>query len=521
MTDRSQVEQLVEDGIAAVKAGDKALARGKLEMAVKIDEQHETAWFWLARVVESDEERRTCLGNVLIINPQNKKAQELLDKLENRQIARENRATRNPRFLMGIIGGVVILCLVGFVLLNVLGGDDGDESAILPTAFSTATYTPTIDTTALALVTPSSTPFVPPTNPPTWTPTPGPTDTPEPQTFPTPPTGLPGRIIMQSGKVTGDDNNQPIVVVKGSDLSSIQVSNEGLRGQNPALAPGHDRFVFAQYLTGSRSLALQIQNFGFPQMTNITGLYPSSILLATPNYPAWSGNNLVFAAPEFGRGTHDLWLLELTDHIGATSVPAFGSEQTATPSPTFTPSATLTPEGFQPSPTPQGPTATPTLPPSALKRITNDPADNTWPAFDPSGTAVVYVNALNGVTDLMVVNITSLAVFVLTENGNQLIESAPDWSINNEIVFSASVQGSEELSDIYIMQADGSAEPTKLLDFGPQDIKPRFSPDGRYLVFSSNLNGNWDVFIYDMETQETYGLATDANSIDIANDWAE
>lgn len=522
MTNQSQVDQLVEEGIAAAKAGDKALARGKLEMAVKIDQYSEKAWFWLARVVETDEERRACLGNVLIINPQNQKAQQLLDKLENRAIAKENKGKRNPRLLIGGVIGLLVLCGIIFILMQ--GGGD-DETALLPTEFSTQTQTPTPDValsaTAQILITPSDTPFVRPTNPPTWTPTPGPTNTPEAQTYPTPPTDIPGRIIMQSGKVTGDDDNQPIVIYRLSDGVSLPVSNEGLRGQNPVLAPGRDRFAYAQYLTGSRSLAIQLQNIGFPELIDITSLYPPAILLATPNYPAWSGDNLAFAAPEFGRGKHDIWLLEIGGVTAATAVPSFGQEQSPTPSATFTATASLTPEGFQPSPTPDGPTMTPTLPPSNLSRLTDNAADNIWPTFDPTGTALVYVQMLNGVTDLMVVNINSKAIFALTENGNQLIESAPDWGGNNEIVFSSAIQGSEDASDIYIMQADGSAEPTQLFDFGPQDIQPRFSPDGKYIVFSSNINGNWDVFIYNRETQEIYGVATNPDSIDIANDWSE
>lgn len=520
MSDKSQIEKLVEEGIAAAKAGDRALARGKLEAAVKIDQYNEKAWFWLARVVETDEERRACLGNVIIINPQNKRAQELLDKLENRAIAKEKQARRSPRMLMLAVGGVLVVAVLLLLFSGVLGGDESSEA--LPTEFLAPTITGTPDLTetadaALALG-PSDTPIPIATIPPTWTSTPSATFTATLESFPTPPPGLPGRIIMQSGRVSGDDDNQPIVMVNASDLSKVTVSNQGVRGQNPVLAPGRDRYAYAQYLSGTRSLAILIQNIGFPDETNITGLYPSAILLSTPNYPAWSGDNLAFAAPEFGRGTHDLWLLELAAVSAATPVPSFGSETTPTATSTETPTTTATPEGFQPT---EGPSPTPVPPPSALTRLTEDPADNLWPAFDPTGTALVYVQVQSGITDLMVINIGSKAIFTLTTNGNQLVESAPDWGGENEIVFSASTMGNPGLSDIYIMPANGSAEPTVLIDFGPQDIKPRFSPDGKYIVFSSNVRDNWDVFIYDRETQEIYGLVTDPNSIDIANDWAE
>ena len=57
-------------------------ARGLFEQVVELDEKSEKGWFWLASVVESDEERRICLGNVLHINPNNERAKRALDTLQ-------------------------------------------------------------------------------------------------------------------------------------------------------------------------------------------------------------------------------------------------------------------------------------------------------------------------------------------------------------------------------------------------------------------------------------------------------
>lgn len=68
MTDASE---LLSQGIAALKSGQKAKARNLLEQVVQQDEQNESAWLWLSGAVSTDEERRTCLENVLAINPNN------------------------------------------------------------------------------------------------------------------------------------------------------------------------------------------------------------------------------------------------------------------------------------------------------------------------------------------------------------------------------------------------------------------------------------------------------------------
>ncbi len=62
---------LLQQGIIALKAGQKAKARSLLEKAVQQDERNEMAWLWLSGAVDTDEERRTCLGKVLAINPNN------------------------------------------------------------------------------------------------------------------------------------------------------------------------------------------------------------------------------------------------------------------------------------------------------------------------------------------------------------------------------------------------------------------------------------------------------------------
>jgi tetratricopeptide (TPR) repeat protein len=50
---------------------------------IELDERNEQAWLWLSGVVESVEDRRTCLENVLAINPNNANARLGLERLES------------------------------------------------------------------------------------------------------------------------------------------------------------------------------------------------------------------------------------------------------------------------------------------------------------------------------------------------------------------------------------------------------------------------------------------------------
>jgi hypothetical protein len=77
------VEAMVREGVAAVKAGKRDDARMMLTKAVELDPYNEEGWLWLSGVIDAPEDQRTCLENVLAINPANDKARKGLDYLVN------------------------------------------------------------------------------------------------------------------------------------------------------------------------------------------------------------------------------------------------------------------------------------------------------------------------------------------------------------------------------------------------------------------------------------------------------
>ncbi|MBE7533984.1 MAG: hypothetical protein HND44_18840 [Chloroflexi bacterium] len=78
-----EVERWLQDGITAVKEGQPEKARLLLLKVVDAAEDNESGWLWLSRVVEEDADKRTCLENVLALNPENAAARRLLISLDN------------------------------------------------------------------------------------------------------------------------------------------------------------------------------------------------------------------------------------------------------------------------------------------------------------------------------------------------------------------------------------------------------------------------------------------------------
>lgn len=83
----ANVEAMVREGAAALKAGRKDEARALLSKAVELDPYNEEGWLWLSGIVELPEDQRTCLENVLAINPNNQRAQQGLAYLSRKPAA--------------------------------------------------------------------------------------------------------------------------------------------------------------------------------------------------------------------------------------------------------------------------------------------------------------------------------------------------------------------------------------------------------------------------------------------------
>jgi len=79
--DPAQIQQLLKEGIAAVRQGDRARGRELLLRVVEADERIEPAWLWLSAAVDDPNDKLVALENALAINSHNTQARTQLQAL--------------------------------------------------------------------------------------------------------------------------------------------------------------------------------------------------------------------------------------------------------------------------------------------------------------------------------------------------------------------------------------------------------------------------------------------------------
>ncbi|NWG15005.1 MAG: PD40 domain-containing protein [Chloroflexi bacterium] len=482
---QANIQELLKKGIEAAREGNKAEARSYFEQVVELDEQNERGWFWLASLVESQDEKRICLKNVLQINPGNERAQKLLDQIEASQQRRQAEMEVIPgvtrRQLTLAVGGgavVVALILIVFVAITTTTNNriaqETRDAALIVQAQTDAAVTQTAlvvqaEATMLALVSPTPTPTVTPrvTLPPTFTFTPLPEEAAgAPTPLAPPPPGL-GTLVGWSGRDVSNVGFLPIMLFQvGSGQTTLLTDDIGA---NPDFSSDGQTVIYTRYYPTTFDFGISRATLSGGENTPIGQGLP----FIKPKMPYFcpSANILSFVAIPTGQRDIDF------------------SNQTV--------------QIFQ--------VFTLNLDTNDLQRLTNDQAVYTYPAISPDCTRIAAVrNDARGSSpgeDLVIIDVAGRSQTPLTNDLGNFIESAPRWSPDGTLLAYAAAQAtSPDNSDIIVRAADGAGTPLVPIRDVADDRYPVFSPDGRYIAFASNRTGFYNIFIYDQVEGVTYQL---------------
>ena len=157
---------------------------------------------------------------------------------------------------------------------------------------------------------------------------------------------------------------------------------------------------------------------------------------------------------------------------------------------------------------------------SNLVRLTETPGYDAEAVYSPKGDKIIFTSVRTGDLELFTMDPDGGNVTQITDmpgyDGGAFFSLDGEW-----ICWRASRPEGEELADyrrlleqglirpskldIYVMKLDGG-EPIRLTDNGAANFGPYFHPDGKRVIFCSNLHDkdgrNFDLFLIDIETKQ-------------------
>jgi len=146
--------------------------------------------------------------------------------------------------------------------------------------------------------------------------------------------------------------------------------------------------------------------------------------------------------------------------------------------------------------------------------LTQDPADESFPAWAPDGKYLAFVSNKDGNREVYRIKPDGTEMINLTSHSDE--DWTPAWSPDGqEITFASMRDGNWE---IYVMNSNGSSQ-TRLTHEEASDFSPSWSPDGNQIAFVSNRDGNWEVYVMNRDGSAQTRL-TDNEATDISPAWS-
>jgi TolB protein len=130
-----------------------------------------------------------------------------------------------------------------------------------------------------------------------------------------------------------------------------------------------------------------------------------------------------------------------------------------------------------------------------INRLTDHWGINVTPSFSPEGSRFAFVSNRSGTPQIYVKDLAQGREERITFEGNY--NTSPSWSCLNRIAFCGNYEGRYH---IFTADPDGR-NLRRLTDGQANNEDPCWSPDGRYIVFSSTRDGGYHLYIMNANGQ--------------------
>jgi len=197
--------------------------------------------------------------------------------------------------------------------------------------------------------------------------------------------------------------------------------------------------------------------------------------------------------------------------------PTFAVEPTNIPLPTASETPRLTSTLRVPTAT-----LTSTTKPTCTHKPTPD-----WTVFgEIGGGMIAFISNRDGDNEIYLIAFPSVEGSPVEEyqlTYNEAKESVPEWSPDGEkIAYASTREGNWE---IYVMDVEDALHAAngivlqRLTNHESDDLSPVWSPDGTQIAFASNRDGDWEIYVMDADGSHVRQL-TDSPGIETKPSWS-
>lgn len=148
--------------------------------------------------------------------------------------------------------------------------------------------------------------------------------------------------------------------------------------------------------------------------------------------------------------------------------------------------------------------------------LTSDGGDNRFPAWSPDGNQLIFQSKRDGDDDIYRINVDGSDLQNITQNGTE--DRQATWSPRGDAIAYISAVGPSNW-DILILNLNTGERRNLTQSDGVEEGGPAWSPDGNSIAYHSNLNGNFDIFIEDVNGNATRQM-TFSEGDELMPDWS-
>ncbi len=155
-------------------------------------------------------------------------------------------------------------------------------------------------------------------------------------------------------------------------------------------------------------------------------------------------------------------------------------------------------------------------PTQVFSQVTTHPEVDIFPAISPDGQWLAFSSKRSGNMDIWIKSVKGGPASQITKHKTDDI--MPAWSPDSKKIAFVSYRD-DALGDIWevtlMKNSNGfvpRGDPIRLTDYLGIDLSPAYSPDGKYLAFSSTRNGRPNIFLYQRKSKLAFQLTSDTGT---------